>query len=331
MRRSNSERNSSIQGDLKRLSGLAYHRLESSQDLVRRSHRLRKAGHADLDHLQKLYDWLFVPITLWPIDIEGLLRIALDRAAPGRRLDKTMILLIDLLPPLPTSRTQRAVSEHEHSVQRGNYEPLIRACHKYDQMESQLARDPTFQAPWNSIKAQFDVMKFADHKGIIRRRLVTERSMRDHWPFRWAKTADWFHAVFDVFCQRWNLYGMRGDQPLLLKLTVNLTPFGTMIFIPAYWSFDPKRDLNWRAITGLHKARGVPKQGPKLSANQLAARMEATHAAKLSKEADARKLKGEARISWMLKKLKKDTRTDERQLRRILAKSRDGSYPPTAW
>jgi len=54
---------------------LAYHRLESSQDLVRRSHRLRKAGHADLDHLQKLYDWLFVPITLWPIDIEGLFRI----------------------------------------------------------------------------------------------------------------------------------------------------------------------------------------------------------------------------------------------------------------
>ena len=48
------------------------------------------------------------------------------------------------------------------------------------------------------------------------------------------------------------------------------------------------------------------------------------HAAKLSKEANARKLKGEARLSWMLKKLKRDLRTDERQLRRILAKSRDG-------
>jgi hypothetical protein len=55
----------------------------------------------------------------------------------------------------------------------------------------------------------------------------------------------------------------------------NLTPFGTMIFIPAYWSLDP---LNWRAITTLHKARGVPKQGPKLGANQLAARQEATRA-----------------------------------------------------
>ena len=98
-----------------------------------------------------------------------------------------------------------------------------------------------------------------------------------------------------------------------------------MIFIPAYWSFDPKRDLNWRAITALHKARGVPKQGRKLGANELAARLEAIHASKLSKEAAARKLKGEARISWVLQKLNKDLRTDERQLRRILAKSRDGS------
>jgi hypothetical protein len=202
---------------------------------------------------------------------------------------------------------------------------LIRARHKYDHIESKLARDPAFHAQWNAIKVHFDVMKFADRKGIIRRRLIAERSMREHWPFRWTKTVDRFHAVFDVFCQRWHLYGMREDRPLLLKLTVNLTPFGTMIFIPAYWSFDPKRDLKWRAITALHKTRGVRKQGPKLSANQSAARSEAVHAAKLSKEADARKLKGEARLSWMLKNLKKDLRTDERQLRRILAKARDGN------
>ena len=117
---------------------------------------------------------------------------------------------------------------------------------------------------------------------------------------------------------------MQGDRPLLLKLTANLTPFGTMIFIPAYWSFDPKRDLNWRAITALHKARDVPKQGSKLSANQSAARLESVRARRLWKEAGARKLRGEARISWMRKKLGKDMRTDERQLRRILAKARDG-------
>jgi hypothetical protein len=322
--RSKSRRNSSLQHDLKRFGALAYHRLESSEHLVRKFHRLRKADHADLDHLRKLYDWLLVPITLWPVDIEGLFPAALDRASSGKRLDNTMILLINLLPPIPSARTQRIVSEHEHAVQRGNYESLIHARHKYDQIESQLAHNPVFQAQWNSIKAHFEVMKFTDYKGIIRRRLVAERSMRDHWPLRWRKTADRFHAVFDVFCQRWHLYGMRDDRPLLLKLTANLTPFGTMIFIPAYWSFDPKRDVNWRAITALHKARGVPKQGPKLSADQLAARLEAIRAAQLRREADALKLKGEARTSWMLQKLNRDLRTDERQLRRILAKARDG-------
>jgi hypothetical protein len=324
MERSKSGSSSSLQSDLKRLGALAYHRLENSQDLVRRFHRFRKTNRADFDQLKKLYDWLFVPITLWPIDIEGLFRTAVDRAAAGRRVDKTTLLLIDLLPLLPSDKTQRAVSEHEHSVQHGNYEPLIRARHKYDQIESQLAGDPTFQAHWNSIKAHFDVTRFTDHKGIIRRRLIAERSMRDHWPFHWTKTANRFHAVFDVFCQRWHLYGMRGDRPLLLKLTANLTPFGTMIFIPAYWSFDPKRDLNWRAITALHRARGVPKQGPKLSANQMSAREESINARRLWREAAARKLKGEARISWVLQKLNKDLRTDERQLRRILAKARDG-------
>ncbi len=98
-------------------------------------------------------------------------------------------------------------------------------------------------------------------------------------------------------------------------------------FVPAYWSFDPKRDLNWPAITALHKARDVPKQGPKLSANQLAARLGSIRARSLWKEATVRNLKGEARTSWMLKQLKWDSRTDERQLRRILAKARDGDYP----
>jgi hypothetical protein len=100
------------------------------------------------------------------------------------------LLLIDLLPLPPSSRTQRAVSEHEHSVQHGSYEPLIRARHKYDQIERQLVRDRTFQAQWNAIKAHFEVTKFADHKGIIRRRPIAERSMREHWPFRWTKTAE---------------------------------------------------------------------------------------------------------------------------------------------
>ncbi|PYK47589.1 MAG: hypothetical protein DME51_13415 [Verrucomicrobia bacterium] len=143
MKRANSRSRSDLEDDLKHLSGLAYHRLESSEDLVRRFYRFTRTAHANSDHLQKLYDWLFVPITLWPIDIEGILRAALDRVASGRRLDNRMLLLIDLLRSPPSDKTQRAVSEHERLVQRGRYEPLIRARHKYNQIESELARDPT--------------------------------------------------------------------------------------------------------------------------------------------------------------------------------------------
>src|SRR6266436_2929801 len=98
MKRANSRSRSDLENDLKRLRRLAYHRFENSKALVRTFHRFRRTNHADFDYLRKLYDWLFVPITLWPIDIEGLFRTALDRASAGKRLDKSMVLLIDLLP-----------------------------------------------------------------------------------------------------------------------------------------------------------------------------------------------------------------------------------------
>jgi hypothetical protein len=101
--------------------------------------------------------------TLWPFNVECLFREALDRASSGERLDKTMVLVFDLLPSLPSESTRRAVSEHEHAVQHGNYEPLIRARYKYDQVEQELARDEQFRRHWNTIKVQFHVTKCADH------------------------------------------------------------------------------------------------------------------------------------------------------------------------
>jgi hypothetical protein len=124
--------------------------------------------------------------------------------------------------------------------------------------------------------------------------------------------------VFDVFCWRWHLYGMRGDEPLLMKLTVNLTPYGTIILIPAYWSFDPKRDLKWRAITALHKARGVRKQGPKLSLSQIALREDAERAWSLWQKAAADGLKGKQRILTVTQQMGWHPKTDESKLRRLL-------------
>src|SRR5256885_3182665 len=74
------------------------------------------------------------------------------------------------------------------------------------------------------------------------------------------------------------------DRPLLQKLSVNLTAFSTMIEVPKYWSFDPKRDLKWGAVTKLHRMREVRRQGPKLSPSRAARHTEAALARRVWRE-----------------------------------------------
>ena len=253
---------SSLKLDLERLDGLAYHRLEWSEDLVREFHRLRKSAgkHPDFPLLEKVFAWLFVPFTLWPIDLHGLCRIVEERLAAGGRLEAQLHLLIGCLPPLPNEDVQQVVAAHEHDVQRGDYAVQVqaKAGEKYRLMEGMLLNNQQFRNDWEAIKAQFDVTEHQDHKGIIRRRLVSERAFRDDgWNLDWTEPGARFQALFDVFCHRWNLYGMAEDRPLLMKLTVNLTPHGTMIFLPSWWSLDHTRDLNWPEIKKLHDDHGL--------------------------------------------------------------------------
>jgi DNA-binding CsgD family transcriptional regulator len=114
---------------------------------------------------------------------------------------------------------------------------------------------------------------------------------------------------------------MAMDSPLLNKLTVNLTPNGTMIFIPAFWSFDSKRDLDWKEITRLHRARSAKKQGVKLARNQAAAKAQAERALQLSESATRAGLKGSRKQAWIMEQLGLDARTDESYLRRLLKKA----------
>ena len=105
--------------------------------------------------------------------------------------------------------------------------------------------------------------------------MSAERNLRPSFSVNMRRPEDVFHAAFDAFCLRWNLYGMQNDEPFLLKLAVNLTPYGTMIHIPAYWSFDAKRDIRWEAIAKLHRTRVAGRQGSAL-AEGVAERMQAS-------------------------------------------------------
>ena len=242
---------------------------------------------------------MFVPTTLWPFNVQDVLEDCLSALEKGKRLNSRHRLLIDLLPEPPDETICAAAAGHEFHVQTGSYENLVKTQAKYSQNELAIRTDPELRRQWARIKATFDVQAYCDHKGVIRRTMTTERNLRPSFTVNVRRPGDVFHAAFDAFCLRWNLYGMQHDEPLLLKLAVNLTPYGTLIHIPAYWSFDPKRDICWDAIAKLHRVRVPGRQGSAL-AEGLADRLRAAEKLRqLDRDAIRLGLKGDSKHEFL--------------------------------
>ena len=300
--------------DLGKLKGRAFHMVEWAEDVLRRYHSLSKPT---TQQLRPLYNWMFVPPTLWPFNIHDVLTDCLVALEKGKRLNSRQRLLIDLLPEPPNETICAAVAEHEHQVHKGAYENLFKTQAKYSQNELAISADPELRRQWTRIKAAFNVQAYRDHKGVIRRTMGAERNLRPSFSVNSRRRDDLFRATFDAFCLRWNLYGMQNDKPLLLKLAVNLTPYGTMIHIPAYWSFDPKRDIRWDAIAKLHRTRVPGRQGSVL-AEGLAQRMkDVKKLRRLDKEAIRLGLKGEKKHEFLCAGLGLDVRTSPKRLARL--------------
>jgi hypothetical protein len=306
-----------ISQELERLRRLAYHRLEWSRDLVRRFHEMREVVSASPDGclVEQVYEWLFVPLTLWPVNMHDLLAQALDLIAAKRSLGERMCLLVNFIGNPPNEAACSTAARHEHDVRQGQYESFIDAQAKFDDTDEELSG---FSAEWDRIKSTFKVDRYRDHKGIIRRTSIPERNFRQDFDLNWKSRDAQFQAVFDAFCCRWNLYGVQGDMPLLLKLSVNLTPYGTMIFIPAYWSFDPNRDIEWKEVTALHRSRVPKRQGQSLRENRAERRQNAAQARILVAKAKALGLKGEERHAFVCEGLHWSVETDRSRLRRLL-------------
>lgn len=305
--------------DLERIAQQAYHRAQWSSPMVRRYHREKASVPVHIaDRVEHLYRLFLAPMTLWPFNIQGFLERVLDAIKSRRKLDAAMELLFQVLPPVPDEKTVDAVMAHEHDVQSGRYEHLVPASlAKFSASEQALAKNKAFQADWKQVADCFDVTRHADHKGVIRRTMVPERNLRTNFDPDWKTEAGRFQAVFDTFCAKWNLYGIQNGKPLLQKLSVNLTPFGTMIFIPAYWSFDPKRDVDWGSITRLHRSRGQHRQGPILAEGAEQRRADAAKLVHLEAEAKTQGLRGEKRLQFLCKGLGWDLRTDAKRLSRL--------------
>ncbi|MFO1438740.1 MAG: hypothetical protein U1F81_10545 [Verrucomicrobiaceae bacterium] len=310
--------NKVLNSDLKRLESRAYGMAEWAGDVLRRYHELRPHfTKQDCAVLTPLYAWVFVPLTLWPFSMTDLLTACLSVLEGGGQLTPELHLIIDLLPPVPNEEICEAVAAHELKVQRGNYEDVVNTQAKFAQVELALKADPSFQKDWLRLKDAFEVERYKDYKGVIRRTLGAERNMRPEFSVNLNKPHETFRLAFDAFCLRWNLYGMQHDEPLLLKLAVNATPHGTMILIPAFWSFDPSRDLRWDAINKLHRLRVRSRQGTAL-AEGLAERMaQAKRLHVLDAEAKERKLKGEAKHRFLCQGLGLVEDTSAKRLQRL--------------
>jgi len=310
--------------DLKKLKARAYDRAEWAEKVLRRYHAAtRNLDGGVAQQLRGLYHWMFVPPTLWPFNVQDVLADCLTALEKGKRLNSRHQLLIELLPKPPDETICAAVAGHELRVQKGTYENLVKTQAKYSQNELAIRTDPELRRQWTRIKAAFNVQAYRDHKGVIRRTMSTERNLRPSFSVNVRRHDDVFRAAFDAFCLRWNLYGMQNDEPLPLKLAVNLTPYGTLIHIPAYWSFDPKRDIRWDAIASLHRVRVPGRQGSAL-AEGIAERMKAAGKLRhLDQEALRLGLKGEEKHEFLCAGLGWVPGTSPKRISRLRAEFRN--------
>jgi len=209
------------------------------------------------------------------------------------------------------------IRESEALMHEGRYEFYLRAQEKYAEYETQLENSAEIRADWQHIKACF-AAQLRGHE-IVRRSLIPERNWERGPGAQFAKAPQRFQAVFDLFCWKYYLWGIKGDQPLLLKTSVVFTPYGTQLFIPGYLSFDPKRDLDFSKVMRLHRARGIARQGPGFSVGRR-------ELAKLRRKAkaadrDARRchLVGEARYQFICQQVPFRDSGDYRRLRKLLS------------
>ncbi len=307
-----------LDNDLKQLQNRAFDRPEWAAPTLRRYHSaIGKIAPLRAQTLTPLYEWMFVPPSLWPFNIQDVLDDFLTTLAKGKSLNSRQRLLIELLPPAPNKTICAAVAEHELQVQVGDYAGLVKTQAKYAQNELAVCTHPELRRQWTQIKKVFNISAYCDYKGVIRRSMSVERNLRPTFSINLRRKDEVFQATFDAFCQHWNLYGMQHDQPLPLKLAVNVTPYGTMIHIPAYWSFDPKRDINWKVIAKLHRVRGFGRQGPALAEGKAERLQKARHLAALDQEVKRLGLKGEKKHAFLCAGLGWDVRTSPKRIQRL--------------
>ena len=186
--------------DLKKLKARAFDRAEWAKDVLRRYHAVApNSDDATFQQLRALYHWMFVPPTLWPFNVQDVLADCLAALEKQKRLNARHYLLIDLLSEPPDENICAAVANHEHHIQKGIYENLVKTQAKYAQNELAIKSDPQPRRQWARIKSAFNVQAYRDHKGVIRRSMSVERNLRSSFSVNLRRRHEVFQAAFDAF------------------------------------------------------------------------------------------------------------------------------------
>lgn len=292
----------------------------------RNAHDVMRAIHEALglpsvaDHhqrLDKLRRWLLAPYSLWPIDIKALATEFTGELCKGVAPSPLALATVDTLTLPPHAKVVEAVFEFERKVIDGDYGPQTRTAPKLDERAHEVARSVALAEEWERLKPTLTLTPSS--KGILRRSQVQERNFRSHFNREDLNDQQRSQMAFDAFCHKWDLYGMEGDKPLVLKLTGTVTPFGTLVMIPGYLSFDPRRDAAWTEILRIHKLQAkYLRQGEKLSTGRTERRQQAEAARQAQVIGRASGLKGRRLQEFICIHAHIPITTEPRTLRRLL-------------
>ena len=105
--------------DIEKLKARAFDRAEWAREALLRYHAaLAKLDASKMRPLQGLYQWMLVPTTLWPFNVQDVLEDCLTALEKGKPLNSRHRLLIDLLPEPQGDAVCTAVADHELHVQK---------------------------------------------------------------------------------------------------------------------------------------------------------------------------------------------------------------------
>lgn len=299
---------------------MAFDRVTWGAKWFRRFYRLSSSSkvHPDFAAIKKLREWLLTPLAIWPVNLDIIGHHALDQIACGKPICREIDLIIRLLSDPPADAIQSLITQHEHEIEKGDYDHLVRATYKFSLKEEDLKQNTRLRAEWSEIEKIFNVKQFKTENPFVWRFFRQHHEEYAWWNLNWNNDEDRFRAVFNTFCYRWHLSGMNGNKPLLLKTNIHLTPFGTSIFIPFYWSLDPHRDIKWAAVSTLHRLRGIGKQGPKLYQERWERKEMGRRVKLLLAKAKEKGFRGEDRDYWVMGQMGWNIGTDPMQVRRYV-------------